>query len=186
MSKVVYKDFSQKVKRDTKNLLRRGLDVVAQDIVDNLREIVGETEGGGRTYKIYRYGLGGREHTASRPGDPPVRLTGALYHSIGYNFISTYGAMSVACKIGVMTQDTTQSDLTEGAMQRSALSSEFRPYRGDHPANLPYWLEFGTPRMAARPFLGPTMRETMRKGSLYRSKIRAIVTEWSLGAGNIL
>lgn len=133
----------QKIKRSINASLRRGVSETAAEIADDIRESLQEHPGGGRTYRIYRYGLGGKVHTASNAGETPVNLTGALRDSIGWELKKDIDVRGVAVRIGVVHE-----------------------YDSDHPREVPYWLEFGTPdgKMAPRPFILPAMARARASG----------------------
>lgn len=156
MAKVVYKDYTKIVEKKIANAMKQGVGEIAQTIVDEIKESIHPQPGGGRTYRIYRYGLAGKVHTASAAGEPPVQLTSpsALHEAIGWEVSAEAGIRTVKVKIGVVL-----------------------PYRSDHPEEVPEWLEFGTSKMSPRPFIGPAMNNTLTKGSAYRKVMRSKVLE---------
>lgn len=100
--------------------------------------------GFGRAYK-----RGKKKHHASLPGQPPARDTGTLASSIEYK-IETRGNM-VYGKVG------SDLDLVKREFARRGGSS------GTTQPDYGSYLEFGTRRMAARPWLAPTLRNVTAK-----------------------
>lgn len=141
-----FSDTSRNLKRRLNHAKKRGVFDIAQKIVDDIKESVHPEPGSGRLYKIYRYDLGGKWHTASAAGEPPVQLTSpsALWESIGYE-VSVSPETAVIVKIGVVL-----------------------PYRPDHPDEVPIWLELGNSKMRPRPFIQPAIDRALVKGSEYR------------------
>lgn len=78
---------------------------------------------------VYDRASGNGEYRASAPGDPPARDTGRLINSIQANR---------------QTDDLYEIGPAEAS------------YRGDTP-EYPVYLEFGTARMAPRPFMRPSI-----------------------------
>lgn len=176
MAKVIYKDYSRSAQKAMERAIKAGLIDCAKDLATDIKRSVSKPEGGGKEYIITRpeYGLYRRYHRASKTPDPPVVLTGALRDSIGFQLEKSTGLNTVV-RIGVLHE----SSATEEMEILATMAHE--PYLSNHHPMIPQWLEFGTSKFKARPFIGPVMNLAMTQGSLFRSKLRSRLLELSMG-----
>jgi len=105
----------------------------------NAKLLVGGA-GSGRRYK-----RGKKYHTASAPGSPPARDSGVLMSSISYEVGLDGSKTLVQGKVG--------GDLDIVKRKRAGKKSGGNPDYGSY-------LETGTRRMAARPWLAPTLKKS--------------------------
>jgi HK97 gp10 family phage protein len=109
-----------------------------------ISKIVKESMRGG-TGRIYQ--RGNIVHQASSPGQPPAVDTGRLRASISVNWVGSGGS-------GVDEDGNSLETPADGVNQPGSSGGRFRVVVGSNVEYAPY-LEFGTRRMAARPFLRP-------------------------------
>lgn len=177
MAKVVYKDYSRSAQQAMDRALKAGLIDCAVDLAKDIKKSISRPYGTGKEYIITRpeYGLYRRYHRASGDNEePPVVLTGALRDSIGFRVEKSVGVNTVI-QIGVLHD----MESPEGMEILATMAHE--PYPPNHDSMIPHWLEFGTSRAKARPFIGPIMNLAMTQGSLFRSKLRNRMLELSIG-----
>jgi hypothetical protein len=152
------------------NIYTTVLSQVGQMVVEVIKEKISENEGSGKTYLIVQFNpdveryVGGRyevigSHQASAPLSSPASMTGTLMDSIGFE-ITKAGVLKVG-----------QVNLTTGgwSVGRTELKTVF--FRGNKifvndeigkatPVGVyAKYLEEGTNRMAARPWISQTLME---------------------------
>lgn len=119
---------------------------IAEGVKDYMKNSM-PVEGSGRLYRR----PGGRMHRASAPGHPPAQDTGRLHDSISVNWYRSgmkYGKVGSKAKIedGV-ERPTTPRTVVVG-------TSVVNPKTG---APYPDYLETGTSKMKARPYIRPAL-----------------------------
>ncbi len=95
-----------------------------------LRDAIKETLTGNRSGRVYRVPGTKKDYTASAPGEAPASRTGTLRNAISH------------------------------AVNKAKLTSVVGPrLLGKEPdKQYPLWLEFGTKKMAPRPYMAPTIQ----------------------------
>jgi len=133
------------VLRDQQNATRRGIRQgffrLGKDLVKDARQLIIK---GPKTGRLYRLPGRKKRHRASAPGEPPANRTGALQRSIDFQI---HGADSME-----FGSNPNANLLARAAAPAGASISVY-----------PAALEFGTGRMAPRPYLRPTIEKNNRR-----------------------
>ena len=117
--------------------IRRAFYYIGKDLVHASKKSIMEKPKHGRLYKLKRNGVT-RLHRASAPGEAPANFTGSLKHALDFNVIG-------------------------GDRMEFGVRQIFQNRKGT-PAGVTYgkYLELGTSKMAARPFLKPAIKKNLK------------------------
>ena len=116
----------------------------------------------GRLYSIVKNGIR-TIHQASAPGEAPAVITGRLRASVDFE-VSGSNTMTFGAKNSVTMRASTDVVSTGGSTQ--------------HVIDYPKYLEDGTMKMAARPFLKPAIENNYRNAEvIFEKQIEKSVTK---------